>query len=461
MSAEILSHPQFTETKVPENNLIERMMNNRENKSGTAAFAQKLQTLKERTQHLREKIPLQEKRQQLAEYLEKKKVPLVSRLFNKVREKLSVTKLVTAPSQLKVRKNNEDLAITQGERAAYRREGERSVLTRSLRKELHDTLVGTPKEEKEKRREIIGKAHELDRIGAEFLRQSEVTVDLGEYGEQKSRFTVLHAPEHKRELNLPPVVLIGGISNDLDPVAGLAQALAESGRDVIVIAYPESTLGSITPEFAEICAADPGFTAHAEYFRQAIESIKAHIDVDLSSFELWSHSTGGPITAQMLKDPSFQAQVKNAVMLSPAAAVDQSMLKFGTGVLKEIARDIKPEKFALLTRYSLVMGRRESKDLQAKEKGAVFGSLLTAIRKRYPSWTSVSAQEGGKTVFYSGGKDTLTYTGQAPELGTGENQYRIDQEDGSHLTALVQPRTVISKVDAILHPEVTHDFLLN
>lgn len=327
---------------------------------------------------------------------------------------------------------------------------ERSLYARRVRKQLLDTLRGVRKSEKdpevraELRQIISQEAKDRDRIGVEYLTQKMVHIDLKELGMLASRFTVLNPPEGARQRNLPPVFLIPGISNDIDPVAGLAQELAYSGRQVIVIAYPESTLGTITPEFAQAVEQDGRFTHHGRYFAEAIRTIQSHEGI--GTYELWSHSTGGPISAEVLRaNPDIAAQTQNAVLISPAASVTQSMTKFLAGFVREVMRDF--QKYHVnLSKYSFVVPA-------VKEKGGikerVFFALVKAINKTYPHWNDIHLpSDSAEVIIWSGEKDTLTKTYKNESYGKVGGQKLVSDPGGTHLKGLLEPAEVIAQIDA-------------
>ncbi|MBP9819839.1 hypothetical protein KBC79_03800 [Candidatus Woesebacteria bacterium] len=319
---------------------------------------------------------------------------------------------------------------------------ERSLLTRRKRAELLQKIKSTTDLQEQKA--LLTEAHERDRLGKEFLARSTVTVELPGLGEQSAQFTILQPPESKKILNHPPVFLVPGIANDIDPVGGLAQELAYSGRTVIVIGYPDSTLGTITPAFAEAVADRKDFSLHSEFFRQAITKISSALKME--SFDLWSHSAGGPISAGILQDNAFQERVQNAVFLSPAACVEQSFARFAWGAISEAVRGLK--QFSELSKYSLVMpDKKQAAAPDRKSKDTVFGALLSAVRSEQKTWPSKLAS-AGKVIIWSGERDTLTHSAESNALPTNsESVHHIIEPTGTHLTALVSPEKVIAAVD--------------
>lgn len=201
--------------------------------------------------------------------------------------------------------------------------------TRQLLRErakLYKKFRKVPKIDQDARLEVLEEAHLRDELESQFLNQGEVTVNLTGLGSQTSRYTILELPEDQKPETAkgqPPLVFIPGISNDLIYGLDLVEELAFSGRRVISIGYPESTMGKITPEFARASVNSKTYTPHDAYFKEAIAKLAG-----LGPIELWGHSTGSAVIGQMLTDPQFSQRVTNAVLLSPASSVDQSKKSF-------------------------------------------------------------------------------------------------------------------------------------
>lgn len=317
---------------------------------------------------------------------------------------------------------------------------ERSLHTRRVRQELLSKYNKMGKNSREERRTIFHEAHKRDNIASQFLQQKEIAVNMGDLGTQKSRIVEMTPQLNTSEESIKTAILIGGISNDLDPIGGLAQEIAYSGRRVVVIGYPESTMGNVSKEFAAEVEKRNDFSLHAKYFIEASKHITKINKID--SFELWSHSTGGPIAAIMLNNKKFRKSVENGIFLSPASVIEQSKENFYIGMMSEMIRVLKiiPE----LSKYSLVQPRRGQ---DSKEKKQVSSILLDAIQNKYDNWKDIKVNTGGKVIFWSGEKDAITHTANATKLGCGDNQYIIRDPDGTHVTALINPRKIISQID--------------
>lgn len=320
---------------------------------------------------------------------------------------------------------------------------ERSLLNRRKRKEILREVFEARKTEghnSEAAKKRIAEARVRDEISAQYLNQSEVVV-----GEDSARFVSLTPPESKENERSTPIVLIPGLSNDIDPVGMLAQELAFQGRKVIVIGYPESTMGSVSKVFLSQMGKTRGFEAHGQFFQKAVSSILGNNQ----EIELWAHSTGGPIAAEILNDGEFSKKVKNAVIISPMSSVDQSLGKMGLGLLREVLEGMR--MFPNLAKYSLVAPGIDEDEDQVKLKGQVFSSLLKKIIKRSDKWKTMKVQEGGKIVFWSGGKDGLTKSSQADELfNENEQAITMTNPNGSHLTGLIKPEIVIPEIHKAL-----------
>jgi len=129
-------------------------------------------------------------------------------------------------------------------------------------------------------------------------------------------------------------VFIPGLSNDLDSVASLINELAINGRKVVVIAQPESQMGTVSKEFVEATAKHPDLTAHKEFYKAAINNLVGE-DIDV---ELWGHSIGGELIFEILNDSDFQKRTTNAVVLCPASSANVSGFQMTKALTKEAVR---------------------------------------------------------------------------------------------------------------------------
>ena len=322
---------------------------------------------------------------------------------------------------------------------------ERSLLLRAHRADLLERFKATPKKDKEERLAIIAEARDRDEIARQFLDQGELSIDLPGLGEQKARYTVINPPEGRKrpeQESKPPVFIIPGSSNDLDSHGALAQEIAFLGRKVILVAYPESQFGYITSEFAEKAVESETFQPHVTFFKQAIRKFFKEGE----SLELWGFSTGAPIAAELLTDPEFQKQTKNAVFISPAGTANQSLTQFRIGTASEIKNLIR--NYKNLPKLSLVFSRKEpDKPGQEDLKSKVWKSLFNKILSVGDSWKEARVREGGKIVVFSGKKDRMTKSSLGEkELSENPQIEIISDPKASHATPLLEPNRVVQKI---------------
>lgn len=327
---------------------------------------------------------------------------------------------------------------------------ERPLSLRTQRAQLYDKFRHVPKSDREARQRILSEAHDRDEIARQYLTQGEVKVNFPGLGGQAARYTIINPPEGRRTAEgagKPPIVLIPGISNDIDCVGALAQEIPFMGRVVIVVGMPESQMGRVTPEFAKAAAESASFALHADFFKAAINSMPGGYD----QIELWGHSAGGPIIAEILNDPEFQGKVTDAVLLNPASCAAITPRELNLGVLNELRNFGRN-----FSKYTLTMGTDSAipqGPVQKELKKAVSAAMLKKVCSISERWKQARVIEGGKIVVYSGQEDQLT---RSYEIFNGVSQDRlkevnpqlevIDDPNGFHSTVLTQPQRIISQV---------------
>lgn len=290
----------------------------------------------------------------------------------------------------------------------------------------------------EKSRKLIDEANLRDEIEKQFLNQGQVEVTLPTLGTQSSRFTVVELPESQKPpeaLGLPPIVFVPGISNDTAYGISLVEELALNGRKVITLGYPESTLGNLTPEFAQASSESKTYAPHTAYFKGAINKL-----VGDGEFELWGHSTGSAIDGSLLADPEISRRVTNAVLLSPASSVDQSELSLNVGIVRD---------FAAIKRY-LPDFSKFSFIPQGGKKGSlkrtVYDSMLEHVRTKF-DYTTSHVKEGGKIVVISGPNDKVVKSSEAKEDFEKNPQVVFrEMPNGYHSTPTLKPEATINLV---------------
>lgn len=330
---------------------------------------------------------------------------------------------------------------------------ERPLSLRTTRAQLFKEFKSIPKADREARENIIAEAHDRDEIARQYLTQGEVKIHIPNLGEQSARYTAINPPEARgtSETNSkPPILLIPGISNDIDCVGALAQEIPFMGRKVIVVGMPESQMGKVTAEFAKAVSESALFEPHVEFFKSAINALVG----ENSQVELWGHSAGSAIIAEILNDPKFQARVTDAVFLNPASSANISAKDLNLGVLNELRNLLKRN----LPKYTLTLGAtphvpdtEENKSI----KEAVTKVMLKKVCTLAEGWRKARVRQGGEVIVYSGQKDQMT---RSYELFKGDRNSQerlkqvnpqievIDDPNGFHSTVLIEPQKVIREI---------------
>ena len=317
----------------------------------------------------------------------------------------------------------------------------RPLFARAKRAELYKDIKAVPKDNKDLRRKIIEEAHLRDAIVEKYLNQGEISIILPGLGEQKSRYIDVLPPEAlktEETESKAPIVLIPGISNDIECVGGIVQEVAMLGRRIVVIGYPESFQGKTTKEFAAAVEKDDGYGPHVNFYKNAINQL---MGID-GKIELWGYSTGAPIVENILNDPRFQEKTDNAVLLCPASSVDQSAMSINLGVVHDLGfvRQLK-----LLPRLSWTSGsvfKREKDQKTLRKK--IFKSLLKKLGTAYDYWKSAKVREGGSIVIVSGGNDHVTKSDKIKDQFLQNPQAKlVDLQNGYHATPGVDAGSVI------------------
>ncbi|MDE2025085.1 MAG: alpha/beta hydrolase [Patescibacteria group bacterium] len=321
---------------------------------------------------------------------------------------------------------------------------ERPITLRTTRAQLYKAYK-VSRGESSARDAIIREADERDRLAREFLNQRQVTVSVaGE--EQSAQFTILtprRTEDTQDNISKPAIVIIPGISCDVDCVDAFAEELAFRGRKVTVVGYPESFMGNATERFAEAVENSSSYKPHAEFFMQAITALMKDQPI-----ELWGFSTGSTIAANILSDPDFQQQVTSSVLLSPVGLIDQKKSRMARGLFLEAGRIIK--QINSLGRYVYTYGRSDQDVQESQEersiKRRIFGGLLKNIEHRSSAWNTMHVN-GGNIVVVSSEKDSVTNSKKGLDNVRGIPQVRILRlAHGSHNTPLINPRVVVPEI---------------
>ena len=321
-------------------------------------------------------------------------------------------------------------------------ETERSLATRAVRARLYKQLKSIPENNKAARQKVLDEAHTRDEIAKAYLDQGEITVNIPEMGSQMARFAVLEPPAGRvnSQTQKPPIFLIPGISNDLDSVAGLAQEISYTGRKVITVAFPETALGRVTPEFAEATQKAKNYEPHAIFFEQALSKFVPEGDI-----EIWGFSTGGPIAAEMFNNPKYQERTTNAILIAPASSVDQS----GTSLYLGLGHEVFGFKDTV-QRYSFISGGKEGKDTKEEKRAKTdtFNALIEkVITQKAALFKDAKVRQGGKIIIVSQENDDVTKTEKAKGMFAQNPQAEVTTlKSAYHNTAVTEPERILMRV---------------
>jgi hypothetical protein len=340
---------------------------------------------------------------------------------------------------------------------------ERSLALRRTRRELLAQFRKTPKTDSERRKTLIAAGHARDVIAEQLVsEQKEVSVEVGDLGRQMARYVVLIPPEtsrNKEQDAKPPIFIIPGISADVESVGMLPQELAFSGRKVVLIGFPESWHGEVTDSFGKAAEESKSYEPHTEFFKKAIKTVAG----DAAEIDLWGHSTGAAIVAEILTDRQFREQVANAVIIAPPSCVDQKNLKvlgqeipLPKAIISELWQMFNPKNIRNAAKIN-VANRR---DIQyTKDHRARMLRTYNALREktlRSNNWwkQDIKVKEGGTITVVSYDQDQMTKSYEvADEIALNPNLHVV-KLSGNHTTPLREPRSVIRAISKITNPPV-------
>lgn len=328
-------------------------------------------------------------------------------------------------------------------RATAQPEGkERPLFLRAKRAQLYKNF--TALSTKEERQNIIKEAHQRDDIAKQSLNQRELKVTLPDWGEQRARVVTIMPPESSRTeatFTKPPILLIPGISNDIDCVAGMMHEIAMLGRRVIVIGYPESYKGQTTTAFAEAVGRNASYTPHVAFFKAALQ----HFFKENENMELWGYSTGAAIAGLILNDADYQRRTDNAVFICPVSCVNQSVANIKLGAFNELKYIAHLGKMPSLswTTESKIPRSEEQKNLRKQ----IFKALLKRVTQRYDFWKHVRVKDGGNIIVVSGRNDKMSKSYLVNEEFSQYPQTKVlDLIKGYHTTPGVESERILSLI---------------
>lgn len=342
---------------------------------------------------------------------------------------------------------------------------EMPLWTRVKRKEILDEFKATPKEDVERRRRVLEKAHAVDEITMQYLKQENVNVDVPGLGELSSRYAILTPPESTvtpETKDLPSIFLVPALNADLFGDASLAMELALGGRKVVFAAQPESFMGKTTDEYRNAIKDSSSPEPHVAYFKELINQLIP----DGQEFDLWGYSFGGSIAAGLLREKSIQERVKNAVLLCPAGVVDQKPFlsrnplgSFGAGILHELYQDLirQPHRKQNAALSAMVVPKEIGEDERNRERRIEIQKTMLQRMNRNLGMLSQAMQvkKGGMIMIVSGAEDDITRSYKIHDNFSNSSNPQIRSvimQGASHHTPIVDSPRVI---DFIANQQLT------
>lgn len=286
--------------------------------------------------------------------------------------------------------------------------------------------------ETEKRRKILHK---------EFTdNQMDLEIRIQEYGHLSARCVTLDGTPYQEDSsdNSIPIVLIPGISGDLETVKTFAIELALRGKKVIVIGYPESNMGVVTQQYTD--KTEESLRPQENFFSRAIQKILPE-----GNFELWAHSTGCPISARIASSYLLKDRVEKLALVAPIGCVDSSINKLIMGGIVDVKNLItmSPPDVA---RYGLIGGSTGEVDPeQQKMKAAIMNHVMKLIVKRLDEFEKISELDKCKTAVWIGKKDTLTHASLATDSLRAQGAHVIEGI-GTHNRFVTHPEEVVEAI---------------
>lgn len=315
----------------------------------------------------------------------------------------------------------------------------RPLSLRAERAELYKQIKET--KDLDQKKQLIEKAHDFDYVFDQFLNnRKDVSIGIDNLGEQSAQYVILEPPKVKE--NKTPIVLMPGISNDLDGVGDFPLKLALSGRKVVMIAYPESWFGKVTKRFGDAVKKSDKFGPHTTFFREAINKIVGQSEkVDLCGI-----STGAIITSELVKDKDFNKRVDSATMIIPPGIVKIKSVTLG--MVEEIIPTIIKEG-KLITRISVFNPERiKITDENRKLMLHTYRALEKKVCQKYEWWKNdLTTGSGKKTRVINCNQDRVTKGYKGIEEVKLNKSLIVKEIEGGHTMPAVEADKVIEQME--------------
>ena len=308
---------------------------------------------------------------------------------------------------------------------------------------------------------IIQKEHERKRLTDELYAHHLIEVDTS-YGTLGGQVSILNPNAEG-----PVTIIIPGSSNDPESAESGAVSIALlTGFKTIILGYPDAPNGKIKKEFIQAVIRDsyraqesfrkdrnhgipPTYEAYVEFFDKLIHSdaITSKLPKD-GTFDLWSQSAGGAISAKLLTREEYQKRVQNAVIANPAASSTFSISSielFLSGFKTAIAPFRPLHRFPRYTWWKDPRRPKQSED--KKMKLSSWEALLLGSHFLIPQWQYIHTAKS--IIVYSGGKDEATRsydTFNSTSNGNNDSIQVLFDPNAHHNTILTHPDETIEKI---------------
>jgi hypothetical protein len=288
---------------------------------------------------------------------------------------------------------------------------------------------------------FFNEADKLKDLFDQFINQrKEIEIDMGDLGKQKSQYVDL-TPKNN-DLSKPPIILIPGISNDLDNIGEFPIELAAFGRRVIMIGYPESWMGKVTKDFRNAVEKSEKFEPHIKFFKSAIENL---LGGD-KQIDMVGVSTGSVIISELMKNENFNFRVNQSNLIIPPGLIEVGSLD--VSMAKELLVLTFCGKLKYMKKARVNNPIKITKSLEDRRlSDSTYRALERKVRLKY-DWqnSNLISGSGRKTEVIVCEQDKVT----KPKTGIKElernNSLIIHRINGGHLTPGIEAKRVIEQM---------------
>jgi hypothetical protein len=299
---------------------------------------------------------------------------------------------------------------------------------------------------KHRKKEISEKNKDLLRVCDQFLNNRKIAeVDMEELGTQKAQYVELVPNGVKKDT--PPIVLILGISNDLEGCGVFPMELAiETKRKVVVFSYPESRRGSVTKEYCEAVKRSDNFEPYVDFFEKAInQAVGEEKIIDFCGF-----STGSLISALLISNKGFGRRVDQINLIVPPGIVTTTPLNTpvrlifeGVGLIKQL------KNFPKISSNTSETIQKTREEIRVRQE--TYKNLYNKLAKEYPWWKgNLECISGKKIKVVICDNDGITW-GRIGKEKLEENNKNIEVEiirgGWPHMTPATDPKRIIKELD--------------